>query len=312
MRGFYKNIALFCLPIALALIVLPINNRQRFQELKLDCLSHGLWVHDRIYENETPIDVLVLGSSHTINGIDDKHVEKEMDNGLHVASLGYCRLGRNLSYTLLKRTLEAKQPRILVLEVREDEDRYSHPIFPHIGETSDVLTANLIFNRDYLDDLVTHFQYKTELMQDRMYDQFPDSSIKTHDYGYLYLNGNADIHMLRDMKKRENVLKPDLPSMERSFHMQYPRRYLRKIMRLCDKNQIALYFLYMPSYDSRRPVPLEAETYQSLGTLLLPPMEIYENQLYWYDKSHLNIPGAKAVSKWLADELNKRDRNKID
>jgi hypothetical protein len=287
----------------LVLIVLPINNRQRFQELKLDCLSHGLWVHDRIYENERPIDVLVLGSSHTINGIDEKHMEKKMANGLNVASLGYCRLGRNLSYTLLKKTLEAKQPRIVVLEVREDEDRYSHPIFPHIAGTGDVLAANLIFNRDYFDDVATHFMYKTELMQDRLYGQFPDSSVKASDYGYLYLDGNADIHMLRDMKKRENVLKSDLSPVERNFHMQYPRRYLKKIKRLCAKNDIALYFLYMPSYDSRRSVPIEAETYRELGTLLVPPMEIYENQLYWYDKSHLNIPGAKAVSEWLADEL---------
>ncbi len=304
MKRLLTHIALFLTPIVALLIFMPIKERSKFSELKDDCLNHGIWIHDRLYENVKPIDVVILGSSHTVNGIDDQRMEDGLvDHQLSVANLGYCRLGRNLTYTLLQKIIKTKDIKYLVLEVREDEDRYSHPIFPHISRTGDVVLANLIFNRDYLEDLSDHFAYKIELKQEELYHMETYVEIRQEDHGYLYLDGNAPIEELQKRKARPNVVKPKTPEMERNFHMQYPRRYLHQIHSICESHNIKILFLYMPSYDTRVKIPMEMETYQKYGKVLLPPMEIFDDQLNWYDQSHFNKPGAQKLSDWLADKL---------
>jgi len=113
------------LPVWLLFIFLPVDKRQKYQGLVGDCGNKGLFLHDRVFINEKSIDMLFLGSSHLICGVDDQLIETKLNNKTTVANLGYCRLGRNFSYILLKEVLETKQPKHLILEVREDENRYN-------------------------------------------------------------------------------------------------------------------------------------------------------------------------------------------
>ena len=297
MKQFVKHTVLFMAPILLLMVLLPWNKRLRYQELKHDCLNHGIWMHDRIHENETPIDILFIGSSHTINGVNDSLIEKRLHDQYHVASMGYCRLGRNLTLTLLKEVLTEKSPSSLVIEVRGDEDRYSHPVYPHLATTSDVLTPPLWVNRDALADVGTHFTYKLELWQDDLYNNVRAAKIESRNYGFLDLDGNAPdtTLVLSKMTKVENPY--------RNLHMAYPRAYLNRIKDYCDEHNMALYFLYMPSYRGHQQPPKELDTYKRLGTVLLPDSTIYSNKTNWYDPDHLNIPGANALSIWVAEQL---------
>lgn len=234
-----------------------------------------------------------------------------MQHKLTVANLGYCRLGRNLSYSLLKATLETKQPKHLVLEVREDEDRYSHPIYPHISSSRDVVFPNLIFNRDYFVDLSNHFLYRLQLQQDLIYGNIVPTEVNNASFGYVYLDGNASPESLETRKNRPVKPSVALPTHERDFHMQFPRRYLAKIKQLCSENNIQLHFLYMPSYASRVHTPKELATYETLGNVLLPPDSIFANTAHWYDLHHFNKPGARQLSNWLVDQLDNRLDKKI-
>ena len=161
MKKLYQNIMLFALPLLIMIIWLPVDRKLKYAGLKDACYNHGLWLYNRIFEDNKPTDIVFLGSSHTINGIDDQYIEEQLKPyHLTAANLGYCRLGRNLHYVLLKELLEVKHPDYVILEIREDENRYSHAVFPYLASTSEVLMAEPFFNRDFFKDIFLHCSYK--------------------------------------------------------------------------------------------------------------------------------------------------------
>lgn len=308
MKKLFRNIVLFLLPVLILVIILPVDNRLRYQGLKDDCFNHGIWIHDRIFNNPKAVDIAILGSSHTINGINDKLIEGELSaHNLSVANFGYCRLGRNFTYSLLKQILEKKAPQYLIIEVREDEDRYSHPIFPFISRSSDVILPNPIFNRDIISDIYSHLGYKVELTQDKIYKQIPVGSIRTDDFGFASSKDTASSALLDEIKSTNSITKPELSDAGRAFHMSYPRSYLRKIDRLCKSQNIKIIFLYLPSYSSHLEKPKEYKTYLNYGEVLIPPNIILDNPSYWHDSDHLNQTGAWFLSYWIAGRILELD-----
>jgi hypothetical protein len=303
MGRFLKHILVFLIPIVVIIGLLPVNQRLKYQGLKDDCFNHGIWIYDRIYNNPEPIDIVFLGSSQTINGIDDKLISDGTAGGV-VVNLGYCRLGRNFSYALLKDVLSVREIKYVVVEVRENEDRYSHPIFPYIAQSSDVFFPNPFFNRDMLSDMWTHVAYKIELSQNLIYQQEDPVPVSMHDYGFAPSPDTAAISFLEEVLQKRSKPKSPLSNFEQGFHGNFSRVYLKKISRLCIDNDIKLVFLYMPTYGANLDKPKEYDTYIKYGEVLIPPKHIYENQLNWQDENHLNSAGANELSLWLANHMN--------
>ena len=305
MKKLMKNIILLLLPVLVLIIVVPVDKRLNYQGLKDDCFNHGIWIYDRIYNNKTPIDIAFIGSSHTINGINDKLISKSTNNE-EAVNFGYCRLGRNLGYVFLKEIISKKQLKHLILEVREDEDRYSHPIFPFVANSNDVLLPIPFFNRDILSDIWTHLTYKTEILQDYIYSQKKETSIKTSNYGFASSADTVSSSYLDIIKQKRSIEKPSLTKFERRFYMCFPRKYLSKINKLCNKNNIKITFLYLPSYGSPIEKPKEFNTYIKYGKVLIVPKHILQNKNNWYDENHLNQTGAKELSIWISSYLNSK------
>ncbi|NJM14980.1 MAG: hypothetical protein HC896_06000 [Bacteroidales bacterium] len=303
MKKLLRNIIFFFIPIIVVIAILPVDKRLKYQGLKDDCFNHGIWIYDRLFNNEKPIDIAFIGSSHTINGINDKLINENIECG-KVVNLGYCRLGRNLSYVFLKELLTQKHIKHLILEVREDEDRYSHPIFPYVANSRDVLLPNPFFNRDILADIWTHLSYKTEIFQDIIYKQEKYAPLSTNDFGIASSNDTATSTYLDEIALKRSVLKPPLTKLERNFHMNFARKYLSKISKLCNKNNVQISFLYLPAYGSPYEKPKEFETYSKYGEILIVPKNILENKNNWHDDGHLNQAGAKELSLWLSDHIN--------
>ncbi|MEZ4965790.1 MAG: hypothetical protein R2791_11145 [Saprospiraceae bacterium] len=302
MLRLYKHIALFLLPLLLALALLPVDRRMAYQGLKDDCFNHGIWIHDRLHRQAAPVDVAFFGSSHTINGIDDSLIEASL-SPLRVANLGYCRLGRNLHFALLKELLEAKEPRCVVMEMREDENRYGHPIFPYLAGTKDVLLAAPFFNKGIAGDVWTHFAYKTELLQDVLYRPEVPAATQTALYGFSVSDDTVSVALLQEAAAGRKSFSLPENTLERNFYMRYPRAYLKKIGALCKSRDVRLCFLYLPEYGGVNRQPAELATYRALGSVWLPPSQILGNPDHWHDKSHLNQAGARALSRWVAERI---------
>lgn len=311
MTKFIRNILLFLLPVMLLLVILPVDQRIKYDGLKGDCASHGSWIYKRLYKNPNPVDIAFIGSSHTISGIDDRLINDQLaDQDLHILNLGYCRLGRNMSYTLLQELLKKKKPKHIFLEVREDEDRYSHPIFPYLADTKEILLPQLWFNRDILADLSAHFTYKVELAQDYFYKSASSFKSPKGDYGFGTTDDSLTVEEVRIFQKDKARQQIQSENLERQFYMQFPRSYLQRINDLCQENSIQLHFLYLPSFGSALEKPYEFRTYEQLGLLYLPPKEIFENPNHWHDRDHLNPAGAKRLSLWLSEKIKKMDFQK--
>lgn len=307
MKRLYKHTILFLLPVFLLVIILPVKKRLKYQGLENDCFNHAIWIHDRLYQNSKPVDIAILGSSRTINGVNDKLMEQKLEKyDKAVVNFGYCRLGRNLSYTLLKEIVKTKKPEYLVIEISRGEDRYSHPVFPNIAVTFDVLFANPFFNRDFLSDIHTHISYKIELWQEFLFRNKPEAPVRTSDFGFASSADTIAIEKLEAVKTERSKPKPELNKLEQIFFMSFPKIYLKKIHRLCRKNNIDILFLYIPQYGTSQFIPNEYNTYIRYGKVIFPPASIFDNPCYWHDDEHLNQTGANELSLYLVNKLKNK------
>ncbi len=292
------------LPVLLGLLVLPVNKRLKYEGLINDCFNHGIWIYDRIHYNEKPVDIAFLGSSHTINGVNDRLIEQGLeDQDLNVANFGYCRLGRNLSYVMLKEILSEKSPKYVVLEVREDESKYSHPIFPFVAKTTDVILANPFFNKDLFADIWTHLAYKVDLTQQIIYERQSEIPNKVHDFGFATSKDTATMALLDDASARRSHSPKEVTPLERKIQLSYPRNFLRKMAHQCQNNGIEIIYLYLPVYGSKQKLPKEYKTYSTYGRVLIPPQSIIEDPSNWFDDSHFNQTGANKLASWLTIEV---------
>ena len=298
-----KNIILFLIPMLLMIVLLPVNKRFMYQGLKDDCSNIGIWVHDRIFNNPRPIDIAFLGSSRTMNSINDRLISDSI-TGREAVNFGYCRFGRDLNFVILKDIIREKSLRNLVIEVRDNENRFSHPIFPYIAQSRDVVLANPIYNADLLSNAWTHFSYKIELTQDFIYQHDSAVPIRIGDFGFAPVEGTASSSSLDEIKQMRSIPKPEVMKIVQDFHASYARAYLKKISKTCSERNIDIYFLYLPSYGSNIDKPKEYDTYLKYGVVLIPPNDIFEDQINWYDENHLNQCGAKKLSIWITKQIN--------
>lgn len=302
MKKLLRHIALYLLPVFIFLVLLPVDKQLKYKGLKDDCFNHGAWIYNRIYENDKSIDIAFLGSSHTINAIDDKLIEDSL-KPLTVANFGYCRLGRNLSYILLKEIHSKKKIKHMIVEIREEENRYSHPIFPYLANSRDVILANPFFNKDYLKDIWTHLMYKIELAQEKIYQSNKYTLQKYNHFGHNTFNDTVSFELLEKIKKKRSKPKKQLSDFEYNFHATFARIYLQRIINYCNENKIKITFLYLPGFGREQMKPCELSTYQEYGDVLFPPAEILRNPNHWHDENHLNNAGATKLSQWVAKQL---------
>jgi len=306
MKKLLINCFLFLLPLLMLLIFLPVDRRLMFQELKNDCFNHAIWIYDRICNNPKPSDIVFLGSSSTINGVNDRIIEERLSaDTVHVVNLGYCRLGRNLAYSLFKELCREKQVRYLILEVRRGEDRFSHPVFPYMATTPDVLTANPFFNKDLLSDIFTHLSYKVELTQEVLFKKITHVPLQESMYGHASSPDTIETGKLRRAKESRSNIIPQPSKIKRYVDLRFPEIYLKKINRLCQKEGAEIVFLYIPVYGVDAEHPLELKTYLKYGRVLIPPSGIFLDETNWYDEDHLNEAGSEKLSSWLSDEIRK-------
>lgn len=259
-------------------------------------------MYDRMFEQSTPIDIAFLGSSHTISGLDDSLIQSLLLNPKSIVNLGYCRLGRNLTYTFLKDLLKEKRPEMLLIEARENENFYSHPIFPYLATERDVLASYPFFNPDVFSDAFTALGYKLELLQQAIFHQKEDFPVQVAPFGYAASPDTASMEILNAAKIRRSS-RPSLPKWKQDFYMTYPLHYLKLIGSLCKEHGVELRFIYIPSYGSGLRSPLQYKIYEQYGVVWTPPMEIFENPGHWFDDNHLNKAGGKALSQWVGEKL---------
>ncbi len=299
-----KRIGLFITPIVVFVVILfvmPFDKKISYALLRDNCMNRSSWLHERIFINREPIDIAFIGTSHTIDAIDEDVfrvcLQKQGIEATPV-NMGYCRMGRNMDYAVIKDLFKHKKPQYIVLEIREKENRDGHIDFGYVADGRDVLAPVLLFNDNIVTDIYNAVVVRMEALKNMIiarntvhltsqapYKKLPDSTVAHRAY-------------LEDRKERNRSWKY-ATGFSRWFYNQYSFSYIDKIIELAATNNCKVMFLYLPEYGSI-PTPEEMDFYTVRGKVLLPPADIYDNPAFWKDHEHTNCMGAQTLSQWLA------------
>ncbi|MDP2335287.1 MAG: hypothetical protein Q8N05_02335 [Bacteroidota bacterium] len=294
---------LFIIPF-LALFLTPYPKDFAYHFIKNDCYNHGAWIYDRITKNTVPIDIAFIGSSHTIHAYQEKKMEDRLGPDYHLANLGYCRYGRDLEYLTLKLLLRNKSPKMIVLEVHEDEEKNSHDIFPFLAETKDIIFTPTLINRDYLADLIHGASARLEYFKTTYVftEKIPITDFSLYGYGESMRTVSEKELTDNEMAWGKRLGRKTFESVE-EVQLKYPMAYLKKMVELIKEKNRSIVFVYLPEFGSKLKVPKYAGYYQSIAPLLIPPESVLDNPVYWMDASHLNDKGSEILSEWMVKQI---------
>lgn len=309
MKRLLLKLTLFFILLLTPVVILfkaPYEEEFAWHFIEGDCYNHGAWIFDRICRNPTPIDIAFIGSSHTIHAFQEKKMEELLTSNDHLTNLGYCRAGRNFEFALLKMLLKYKTPRMVVMEVNEDEAKNSHEIFAYIASGGDVLSTPTLINRDYFKDVYHAAQARLEYFKAKYIFKRDTAQPEPGLYGYGEGDRKASGEELEQNANawEKRLKRTEYPSISK-IQMKYPFSYLDKMIKLLKEKNIPIVFVYLPESGSRLKGPKYASYYQKEGPLLVPPSAIFDNQDNWMDATHFNDKGSEILSEWMAEQLKK-------
>lgn len=295
--------ALVCLAALSLLFALPMDKRVNFRHIAGDCYAHGEWIFDRI-GRKNGADFLFVGSSRTLHAVDERVFETTFfeKNGQRktALNLGYCRLGSNLPYVFLKEFLKKHRPEVVVWEIRESEDRHSHPMFGYLADGSDLLENSRRLHTRLAADWLHVAQVRVENFRVKMgIVEPPDGSqIDSTVFGYGSEPKVADPNFLFEKKEKLAAAAKSRPADLPDFS----KFWIEKAAQLARENGVRLVFLYLPQFGSEPPDAADFYFKNFPGEVIFPPSSIFSEPANWSDEAHLNDAGARVLSAWLGGE----------
>jgi hypothetical protein len=326
-KWFIFKVAFVAMILLVGTCFLPHERYIRFQQLE-GAYAKAKWIYERIHFDETPIDIVFIGSSHTYGGIDSELLEDSLNRikgrKLHVVNFAIPEMGRNMDYLLAREVLNNRRIKLLVLEVTDEEKRKPHDKFYLLADTKDILFAPVLINLNYFNDLMRlpgrqlklfikslipwFFSRKNKSIKDDKFKSTFDIPKKvkaksgqdgytrdiTHTLAYM-----EEIIQRRKTKARPNVLGPDLAWLE----YRYPRLYVDDIVSLAKEHEAVVRFLYLPYY-SCKAKPLDLDRYKRMGKFW-DPVKLRMDHTNFLDHAHLNWKGSRLLTHWILRQLEK-------
>lgn len=311
-----------------ACVALPDNRYIRFQQLNDGQLYRSQWAYERLHFDPTPIDIAIVGTSRSKFAISAPLLEHALDRdgapGLHVANLSHLEGGYDLMYAITKELFATKHPKILLVNVVEQADRFGHPAFKDLADRADVYGNPLLINRDYFADalFLAYRQLKLWLigrapgffgysatfnpatyagsaLDTTGSERFPDgTSIDTE-----APHSEQEIEKLAS-KYWAGVHGPILPSALRDREFAVSRASIRKIVALARRNECPVYFYYVPMFRGPEQ-PLDYDFYESLvgADHIILDEATRESYQYYWDGRHVNRAAAALLTRRLGERI---------
>jgi hypothetical protein len=324
-KRFIFNVAFVAVIILVCMCFLPHKRYIRFQELEGAYAKAG-WIYERIHFDNTPIDIVFIGSSHTYGGIDSGVLGESLSQisgrKMHVVNFAIPEMGRNMDYLFAREVLQNRRIKLLILEVTDEEKRKPHDKFYLLADAKDILLSPLIINVNYFSDLLKlpgrqlklflkslifwFYHGKNKFIRGNSIQSTFDvpKEVKpslgqagytrdvTHTLAYM-----EEIKRNRITKARPNVLGPDLAWLE----YRYPRLFVDDIVTMAKKQGVGLRFLYLPYYGAMTK-PIDLDRYQKIGQFW-DPIELRMDYTNFLDHAHLNWKGSRLLTHWLIRQL---------
>ena len=329
-RQFIAEVVALTVLVIAGICTLPHDRYVRFKSLRDNAVIKAGWIYERIHFDPTPIDVVFVGSSHTVFGVDSARVESQYlattGRDLHIVNLAMPHLGRDLQYVLAREVLQTRSVKLLVIEVQEDESRSLHPAFASLAESGDIITAPLLINTNFFDNLAHLPMRQLRLFihsiapglfgesidfdpatypgahWDDTYQEHPAADARTVAPPRLESHSAEQLEQERQHLDRMIASKLMLPDALKGLETRANLNYLHRMLDVAGQARVPVRFLYMPDY-AAHVLPRFQSVYQAYGPLWYP-QDVYRHLAWWLDVGHLNNYGAEALSDWLAKALS--------
>ena len=299
--------ALAILLVSTLLALAPRSEDRRLATLKGDGLRLAV-LYNRTRTDPRPVDVAFLGSSHTVNGIDDQGLEADLAARhlpVKVANLGMFVMGRDLQHRLVSQLFAYKHPRLVVLEINEHVAPLNHPYMPYVGEASDLLACGPTWNLPSMGLLFLKQQW-LGLTDALLPGRPPIPTLPQSPYGWQPLfdvwSGQANPPSFGDKLERFAGPRARMSLYRASDY--YEDCQVARIATLVHARNAKLMFLYLPEYKyAADPDPGLIARYSRLGPVVVIPRNIAEDRGDWADHAHLNRKGSEALRSALDGPL---------
>lgn len=308
MKLFLKKILIFTLPVLVVLTIIFFKRTNRefnYNYIKGDCDARGKLFYKKLYTKNTNVDYLFVGSSKTMNGINDGLIEDSLnrnnDNPIHLYNAGYCRFGRNLDFLFCKEFARNNKLKKIFLEVRSDESTTSHPIFAYLASGKEIAQGFKAMNLKVFAEIYNHTLMNLNFTRCKLkLDKPPKNTEQLQLHGWNNIDRILPKSELDEYYQKEKIKLEKNSVNTNAFEYTYSDFYLDKIHSLCEKQNIELNFIYLASFGNVSKEPAFKAKYEKWGKVIIGPDSLFNNPSYFKDVAHFNTAGSTAFSKYLA------------
>jgi len=293
--------------VVLALTFWPRPLAQRLATLRAD----GLRVPDvfqRMASDPSPIDVAFIGTSHVMNGIDDRGVEETLARAgirAKVANLGTTWMGRDMHLFLTRKLLAFKKPRLVVVEINEHEPPYGHPMLPYVASASDMFCCRFLTDMNFPK---MYMLFLKEQLYGALSAARPSAAAaslsKSWTYGWSPLDRDWDGNMPQERSLGERIqglIGSKAREAAYKLTSDFGKQAVHQIADLLRANDVRVAFLYLPEYAFASGAESEnLQFYGNLGPVLVPPAALVADRRNWADFAHLNRDGALQLVPYMS------------
>lgn len=311
-------------------VALPHDPYIRYQSFKGTIFDRLGWVYERLAFSETPIEVLVVGSSRSARGINAEMVERDLaahGTPLNVANISLPAAGIDIRLTKIREALEDKPGiRLVIFGLNEALPRDGHQAFGDLGSAGDILTAPWLVNRTLpaniaglpyrqmelaLATLVPEaFGYRDSFAPGAYLGDTPDHRLFdkpdwTAEAEALETETAAHAEAVEKESnwRRRGIRPPVLPDSLGWIEFGVSRSYVRQVADLVEAHGAKLVFIFPPffqGYDA----PLDANWIEGFGPIWSPDF-VKSDPRNYADAAHMSQRGVELVTLWISDLIRK-------
>ncbi|WP_193143383.1 hypothetical protein [Meridianimarinicoccus sp. MJW13] len=308
-------------------LALPHDPYIRYQSFKGTIFDRLGWVYERLAYDDTPIDVLVIGSSRTARGANVEQLEAALaERGVsaHVANVSIPASGFDWRLTVLREALKHHpEIKLVIWELVEVFPRDGHQTFGDLARPGELLSSPWLVNRTLPVNLAALPYRQMEL---GLASLLPEAFGYAKDFdpaGYL---GPAPDHrgfndpgwsvdaearqtsaldhalaIAADSAQRREEITWPVPAIPDALEFGVSRAYLRDLDRLAETHGFETAFLFLPFYDGYGDAH-EAEWVQQFGDYWAARFLATDPENY-VDAAHGSSLGIARLTPWLADRI---------
>lgn len=316
-----------CISAMVGMCFLPSPEYSRFFQVDERGKLKAPWIYERIHFDETPIDVAFFGTSRTDGAIATRLLEDELEAKLgrkvEVVNFAVQNNGRNMQYALMKELFEHREVKLVMIEVGTLEDRYGHPHFVLVADDEDIVTAPVLINLKYVDDLLRlpgrdFFLFGSWLTEKLGLTASPSEGREYFGDNFdrvaripLRVEGEfLDRDRENSREKQEELaanyaagITPALfPRWMEALEYRMERYYVDKLAVLAKAHGSTMGAHFLPLY-GRFEIPRHVEALRRDRLPLVSAPDFIRDHRCWLDADHLNARCGERYTKYMAGQI---------